>query len=601
MTTSESPHTRSRWTLLGWVALVVVDGLFFLENTPIRTLPAWALWLTLAGIVIGVVYTFDRLGMMDRADPDGNTPLGPKVRWRSAEFWLKVAIAGSCGGLLALISPPVNLHWVHWVSFVPVFWCLRADRFWENFAVGWAYGAFALTLIFGWVVQTIALYSNIPSPVAFALLLLGAGALFGWLYLPAWIAVHPLRKRFGAWWVVLFPTILVAAEFFVSFIIIFPYQMGVAHYQSLAIWQLASVTGVWGVSWLVGFVNAALGEVVYRMREGEPFPAIPVAAAALTFLAAFGWGSWRYQRVEAMLQANEPLKMAQLQSPHDMVYRLSTSARHSFEEWVHRTAKLKIGEVDLAVWPEGASPYDMNKGLAAETVGDLARHYQMEMIVGGGTRERTDDPTLGSKVKQFNSVFYFDETGEVAGRYDKIVPLLFGEYLPWWLDWLHDYVQGIGSFDAGDVPVVFETDHGRMASPICYEAIFGNLCRQYPDVDLFVTVTNDAWFGDTAAPHQHGMLAALRATELGVPMVRSAYSGISFVVEPHGRMHAQTKPFEEVIRVVEVRLGTVPTMYGRFGDWFAWACVIALIGLTLVEARRSQTMSTQGETPQGSG
>ena len=335
--------------------------------------------------------------------------------------------------------------------------------------------------------------------MAFGLLLLGAGALFGWLYLPAWIAVHPLRKRFGAWWVVLFPTILVATEFFVSFIIIFPYQMGVAHYRSAAVWQLASITGVWGVSWLVAFVNAAFAEAVYSYREERDFPLATVASAIVLFGAVFGWGTWRYNRIETMLQANEPIRMAQLQSPHDMVYRLSKPARHSFEEWIRRTQKLKIGEADLIVWPEGASPYDMNGGVAAQVVGEMANHYKAEMIIGGGTRERVDDAT-GTRFEQFNSVFYFDKQGRVAGRYDKMVPLLFGEYLPWWLEWLHDYVQGIGSFNAGDVPVVFETPHGRMASPICYEAIFGNLCRQYPDVDLFVTVTNDAWFGTPPRP-----------------------------------------------------------------------------------------------------
>ena len=97
------------------------------------------------------------------------------------------------------------------------------------------------------------------------------------------------------------------------------------------------------------------------------------------------------------------------------------------------------------------------------------------------------------------------------------------------------------------------------------------------------------------------MLAALRATELGVPMVRSAYSGISFVVEPHGRIHSETEPFTEVARVVEVRLGTVTTPYGRFGDWFAWLCVIVGSGVSILAARDRQTMSIDGESPQRSG
>lgn len=591
----------SKRTAAAWTALAVVDGLFFLENTPLRSSPALMLWLALAVLVGGFVALLRQIGMLDAAAADGTTRLGPRVRWRSPEFWGTLLVAGASGALLAWISPPANLHQLHWFGLLPMFWALRRDRFWENFAASWAYGSFALTLIFVWVVDTIALYSNIPKPIAFSLLLLGSGALFGWLYLPAWIAVHPLRDRLGGWWILLFPTVLVATEYFVSFIIVFPYQMGVAHYRSPAVWQLASVTGVWGVSWLVGFVNAGFAEVIYRQREGRPFPHFHVAAAVSALSLVVIWGTWRFGQVEELLRTAPKIRVAQMQSPHDMVYRLSHPSREAFEEWVFRTRAFRPGTVDLAVWPEGASPYDLNEGTAHDLIAELARRGRMEVIAGGGTRVRVDDPTLGKTVRQFNSVFYFDEQGQVSGRYDKMVPLLFGEYLPWWLNWLHDYVQGIGDFNAGTVPVVFETEHARVASPICYEAIFGGICRRFPDTSLFVTVTNDAWFGDTAAPHQHGMLAALRATELGIPMVRSAYSGISFVVEPHGHLHAETKPFTEVARVVEVRLATVPTLYARFGDWFPWLCVIATIGVVAASHRLGQRMSSQGQAGEGSG
>ena len=116
-----------------------------------------------------------------------------------------------------------------------------------------------------------------------------------------------------------------------------------------------------------------------------------------------------------------------------------------------------------------------------------------------------------------------------------------------------------------------------MASPICYEAILSRVCRQFPGVELFVTITNDAWFGDSAAPHQHAMLAAVRAMELGVPLFRSAYTGVSLVVEPHGAIHYETTPFTEVNRVVDVRLGTVNTVYRRFGDWFVLLCLAGLV------------------------
>ena len=89
-----------------------------------------------------------------------------------------------------------------------------------------------------------------------------------------------------------------------------------------------------------------------------------------------------------------------------------------------------------------------------------------------------------------------------------------------------------------------------------------------------MNVTNDAWFGDTAATHQHAMLAAIRSIELGVPLVRAGYTGVSFVVEPHGVIHSETRPFERENRIVGVRMATISTLYGQLGDWFAWLCVL---------------------------
>jgi apolipoprotein N-acyltransferase len=193
----------------------------------------------------------------------------------------------------------------------------------------------------------------------------------------------------------------------------------------------------------------------------------------------------------------------------------------------------------------------------------------------------------------FNSVYWFGPDGEEVGRYDKMVPLPFGEYLPFGqhLPDLADAL-GIGDFRAGTEPVVFDTRFGRAASPICYEAILPGVVRRFGDVDLLITVTNDAWFGDTANPHQHAMLAAVRATELGIPVVRTAYTGISMVVEPHGAIHYETRPFEQVSRIVTVRNASVDTIYGRLGDWFVLLCALGLFGaLGAAEVRRRSARS----------
>ena len=160
-----------------------------------------------------------------------------------------------------------------------------------------------------------------------------------------------------------------------------------------------------------------------------------------------------------------------------------------------------------------------------------------------------------------------------------MVPLPFGEYLPFaeTFPWLADLIEGPSSFQAGTEPVIFESEHARIATPICYEAILTYVCQKFESPQLVVNVTNDAWFGDTAASHLHAMLAMVRSAELGVPMYRSAYTGPSMAIEPHGAVHSQTELYTDVNRVITVRLGTVPTLYRRFGDWFVLASLLVLI------------------------
>lgn len=258
------------------------------------------------------------------------------------------------------------------------------------------------------------------------------------------------------------------------------------------------------------------------------------------------------------------------------------------------------------VWPEGACPYDLNAGRAREQLSALARAGRFEMVVGGGTRERAIDPGMGEeRIRVFNSVYFFAPDGEVVGRYDKMVPLPFGEYLPFaeQLPWLADLIEGPGSFRAGQTPVIYEGGAGRIATPICYEAILGRVCRLFERPDLLVNVTNDAWFGDTAAPHQHAMLSAVRAAELGIPVFRSAYTGVSMVIEPHGNIFAETPTFTDVNRVVTVRLGKVPTLYARFGDWFVALCALGLTVAWLRAPHRPSrpTPGSPADAPASSG
>jgi len=502
----------------------------------------------------------------------------PASRWRDLD---RVVIVIGSAALLSLLSTPMNLHWLHWVAYLPMLWVLREETPRANRWYAWLYGLVGVGLIFRWIVESIVPFSNIPMPLAWGILLLFA-AVFGLPYLLLWPAVHPLRRRLGDGWILALPALQVVIEYLSMYVILFPYNHGVSQYRFPPTWQLASVTGVWGLTYLLFFVNCALGEAIYRRREGRPFPTRWVAVAVAVASAVVIWGSLRYERVERVLAEAPTINVGIIQTDKTMTHRFSQSRRKTFHDWVRETqllaSAIEPGDVDLVVWSEGASPYNVHEGSVYEVIARLARTGGFEMLIGGGTVVR-HGRGADRWIEAHNSVYLFGRDGAVLGRYDKVVPLPFGEYLPLAnvFPWLRDLIKGPGDFRAGTEPNVMVGESWRIAAPICYEAVLPSLCRRFPRPDVMVNVTNDAWFGDSAAPHQHAMLATTRATELGIPLIRSGYTGISMVVEPHGRIYGETRPFTRENLVLRVRMANIPTPYRRFGDWFVLLCALGLV------------------------
>jgi apolipoprotein N-acyltransferase len=522
-----------------------------------------------------------------------------------ASLLLRILVTAASAVLLAFIAPPVNLHAIHWLAYVPMMLILRVPdrprrvRAWVRDSDTWLaimYGVLAQSAIFFWIVETITRFTDIPTIAALGILGLFS-VVFGAPYILLWWLYAPLRRAFGPWWVLAFPAALVVLEWLGSFIILFPYHQGIAHYRVPSTFQLVSVTGVWGVSWLVMFVNACFAAVILAFRDGKGIPWAWLGAAAGLWGIVNLWGIWRYNAVEATLTESKVLRVLQVQDDIDMLDRMERYPCETWNYWYGATARLQRGQADLAVWSEGASVYALNMARKprkyrdapcediddpAGRLGDLAARLDLELLVGSSAYETVQLPDGRPQRRSFNSVYHVRRDGSLT-RYDKIVPLPFGEYIPLsdTFPFLRDLIEGPGNFQAGVEPVVFAGEDARYATPICYEAILPAVCRSFPDPDLLVNGSLDTWFGNTSAPHQHAMLAAARSTELGIPLFRNAYTGVSMVVEPHGRIVHETEPYREVARVVPVRLGKVPTLYRTLTpwglqDWFVLVCGLGL-------------------------
>ena len=153
----------------------------------------------------------------------------------------------------------------------------------------------------------------------------------------------------------------------------------------------------------------------------------------------------------------------------------------------------------------------------------------------------------------------------------------FGEYVPMkkWLPFVNKIVEGVGDFDTGEKGQTIKWQKSSIGMRICYEIIFPALSRAMVqnNASLLVNITNDAWYGRTSAPYQHFSMSVFRAVENRRSIIRAANTGISGFIEPSGSVIETTQIFKDAVITQKVPILQVETLYTRFGDVFAMACL----------------------------
>ena len=479
--------------------------------------------------------------------------------------------------------PGQSQHELAWFALAPFIWGVTKTKgFWSSFLYSWLTAFLFNAGIFYWIFYTCLHGGGLSKGLSLA----------AWLGLSGLMAVqfalfggscYFLRKTGG-----FFP--LLAACGFVAWEWLhqtlafyglgFPWVMlGYTQWNAPEMLQLASFTGVYGISFLIVFVGASIGWAF--ATPGVKDGLWHMVYAAVLFLGVYAYGHYALPGSSQQLVNRQPLlslNAALMQPNIDQYKKWSPEYETEILNTLNQMGHSLDGKgVRLMVWPESAVPGSLTE----------ERYMKLFKDIGGATGAYQ---FIGSNItepdgKQYVGAYLLAPQAEgLLQSYRKIKLVPFGEYIP-----LESAVRSLfkdvevlgelGSFTPGprgQKPL--DLGGVRVGESICYESIYPQLWRSQnlQGAKLFVNLTNDAWFFKTAAPYQHLAVNVLRAVETGRPVLRAANTGISAVIDPFGRIQEHTGLFtQEVLRAaVALPIGERVNFYTQWGDWFAWLCAI---------------------------
>lgn len=403
--------------------------------------------------------------------------------------------------------------------------------------------------------------------------------------------------RQGTWlWIA---ALWVALEFTrVRFLGGFPWNVfGITQWRNVPLIQVASFTGVYGVSFLLVWISvalaAAMGILAFRPEQRLAWSST-LRVPLLVVLVLLGYGLRRVMNSTPPAGA-ATLALVQPSIPQRLIWDDEANPAR-FQKVMALTREALAERPDAIVWPEGSMP-----DLTAEqfaTVTEATRAAGVPWIFGTAYGER-----VNGEAEHYNAAILVGPSGRVEGRYHKQLLVIFGEFIPFektlpFMKWL----TPIGaSFTRGRGPVAFRlgTNPVVTASPlICFEDVFPSQTRAHvsAETDFILELTNNGWFGESSAHWQHCASAALRAVENGIPLVRCANNGVTCWIDAFGGLHDVFQAADGSVYgpgVLKARvplrppgLSYAPTLYNQYGDLFAWACCAVGLAGAIASSRR---------------
>ena len=504
------------------------------------------------------------------------------------------------GFLLVACFPKLSLHPLVWIALLPLLLVLAGESSLRS-AFGWAYlsGAIYFAGSCYWFVEVMRQYGGLS--LGLAVTGLAAFAVVFAVFFGAFgLLVGMLARKSPAGALLASPFLWVAMEVARTYLITgFPWNLLGYGVPSAGLRQVASVTGVYGLSFLAAATSALAAWSFRHWREKR------------AWLVLGGWlvlllvGNWAFAPpvptpgpdLAVLVQPNVPLNEqaadtwapwvnpGKLNQLVDMSLEALASAERKEGVRPDEQGRPGLGVPPLIIWAENPAPFYFTRDpIFRSAVERMARQASAFVVVN------TVIPSATGRPRITNSAVVLDPEGRQILRYDKMHLVPFGEYVPAWAfpDLIGKITTEAGNFVPGSSYGVAPTPQGALGVFICYEDIFPQLVRRVTlaGAKILVNISNDAWFGRSSAPLQELEMARLRAIENRRYLLRATNDGITVMIDPYGRVEKQIARYQTTALPVNFSYLGAETFYTRHGDVFAWLCT-ALAGAMVLVATLS--------------
>jgi apolipoprotein N-acyltransferase len=505
-----------------------------------------------------------------------------QMRIDSDGFPMAAAAAG--GLLLTAAFPKLSLDMLVWVALVPILFFLRDLSAKKGFRIGFTAGLVHYLTLLYWLVGTMDTYGQLPFVLSVSILFCLAAYLA--LYFALFCAAITRLTRRPSVFLIGAPALWVSLEYLRTHLLSgFPWGLvGYTLFKRLSMIQIADLAGVYGVSFVIVLVNAAVTLILQRKRA---WPTRPVSgplvmgvAVSAVLVMVWGYGTWRIGHFASVEKQVSGVPVAVVQGNIDQARKWDPAFQAATVDKYIRLSRLTLAQhPDLVVWPETATPfYLFSEPALTDRVMDAIGQCGTDFLIGS--------PSFSIDGKTYayhNSAYLIGASGQLLGKYDKVHLVPFGEYVPLkkYLPFLGKIVAQVGDFRPGTKGKTLPWGHRQIGMLICYELIFPDLARSMVrnGADILANITNDAWFSTSSGPYQHFSMAVFRAVENRRSLVRAANTGISGFVFPTGSIHEETALFTDDERVCRIPIETSVSFYTRSGDLFSIGCLVLCLSL----------------------